>query len=527
MYRAFICACLGLVMLAAVSANSTEVAFSLENRIGGDQNILRTSTDTKSDGFWEIVPKVTIRERNRELRYDFQYTPIYETFFETDGIDGWDHIQSGRFDWDITPRDTLGFTQEFAETRRIRQESAEAFESSSPIVQETDRQRIRRAGVGLYYVHFFTPRWSVRVDANFSDIDFNSPFDVDTRAYGGSLSGQYIWSEQLTLGVYGSGRYRQSLGVGRQPSSNSGIGNIAVSGSADLEILGNVFPGLGNLLQGWELFAQAGPSIVRTEADDLSGATVPEYVFGTDGQSLFARSIDVVGFEPGPPPSPTPGNACNFQGQDLLLACPFLAFDPNSDTPFPSGLVILPAPVGSGASSTDISYFAEVNLTKSWELTKLYLTYTRSESASSGVATSSILDVLSARVTYAPSPAWWFSFIANWTQREYVQAVEQSVVAVVPGQLLVQDPNVQPVPGTFYFAQANSLTTVVTTNSSSSEETSWSTAFSVKRQLSRQITLLSYFRYAETDTQTEINNSRIESVFGYVGLRYEFDTVIF
>jgi hypothetical protein len=519
MYRAFVCACLGLVMLAAVSANSTEVAFSLENRIGGDQNILRTSTDTKSDGFWEIVPKVTIRERNRELRYDFQYTPIYETFFETDGIDGWDHIQSGRFDWDITPRDTLGFTQEFAETRRIRQESAEAFESSSPIVQETDRQRIRRAGVGLYYVHFFTPRWSARVDANFSDIDFNSPFDVDTRAYGGSLSGQYIWSEQLTLGVYGSGRYRQSLGVGRQPSSNSGIGNIAASVSADLAIL-------GNSLQGWELFVQAGPSIVRTEADDITGATVPEYTFATDGQSLLARAIDVVG--PGPE---EPLDACNFQGQDLLLACPFLAFDPNFPPDFsnPSGLVSLGPPLGSdGKSDTDISYFAEVNLTKSWELTKLYLTYSRSESASSGVATSSILDVLSARVTYAPSPAWWFSFIASWTQREYVQAVEQSVVAVKPNGLLRQDPNVQPpVPGTFYFAQADSLTTVVTTNSSSSEETSWSTAFSVKRQLSRQITLVSYFRYAETDNQTEISSSTIESVFGYVGLRYEFDTVIF
>lgn len=513
MYRALLCASLGLVMLAAASANATEVAVSLENRIGGDQNILRTSNDTKADGFWEIVPKVIVRERNRELRYDFQYTPIYETFFETDGIDGWDHIESGRFDWDITPRDTLGLTQEFAETRRIRQESAEAFEATSLVVEETDRQRIRRAAVGLYYTHFFTPRLSGRVDVDFSDIDFNSPFDIDTRAYGGSLSGQYAWSEQITLGLYGSGRYRESLGVGLQPSSTSAIGNVALSVSADL-------------LDGLEFFVQAGPSVVRSKADNQTGTTVSEYTFGTDGQSLFARAIDVVA-----PNVPIALDACNFQGQDILISCPFVAFDPNFPPTFsnPTGLVTVLPPLGSsGKSDTDISYFAEVTLTKSWELTKLYLTYTRSESASSGVATSSILDVLSARVTYAPSPGWWFSFIANWTQREYVQAVEQSVVAVVPGEPLVKDPNVFTPPGNFYFAQAaDRLTTVVTTNSSSSDETSWSTSFSAKRQLSRHITLVSYFRYAETDTQTQIANSRIETVFGYVGLRYEFAPVIF
>jgi len=67
----------------------------------------------------------------------------------------------------------------------------------------------------------------------------------------------------------------------------------------------------------------------------------------------------------------------------------------------------------------------------------------------------------------------------------------------------------------------------VTTNGGSSDQTSWSTTFSAKRQLSKQITLLSYFRYQETDSQTEVRNSNITTIFGYVGLRYEFDPVVF
>jgi hypothetical protein len=507
MYRALLCAGLGFVMLSAVSANAREVAFSVDNRIGGDRNILRTTDRTKADGYWELVPKVTLRERNRELRYNFQYTPIYEAYFKTDGIDGWDHIESGRLDWDITPRDTLGLTQEYAETRRLRQESREAFGSSSPIVEESDRDRIRRAAVSLYYEHYFSPVLSGRVNFNFSDIDFNSPFDTDTRAYGGSLSGQYTWSEQIRVGLYSSGRYRENLGVGLQASSRSAIGNVAFSISA-------------TLANGLEMSAQVGPSVVQTKADDRTGATVEEFVFGSDGQSLFARAIDSA------------GGICNFENQDLVLACPFVAFDPNFLPPgvtIPSAFVTLAPPVlDDGLSNTDVSYFAEVKLTKSWELTKLYLAYNRSESASSGVATSSILDVLSARLTFAPSPGWFFSFMADWTQRKFVSEVVQSVVAVVPGGLLVQDPNLpQQAPGTFQFAQADSLTTVVTTNGGSSDQTSWSTTFSAKRKLSRQITLLSYFRYQETDSQTEIRNSQIETLYGYVGIRYEFDPVVF
>lgn len=507
MYRALLCASLGLVMLLAVSANAREVAISVENRIGGDGNVLRTTDRTKADGYWEFVPKVIFRERNRELRYDFQYTPIYESFFKTDGIDGWDHIESGRFDWDLTPRDTLGFSQEYADTRRLRQESREAFGGSAPIVEETDRDRIRRAAVSVYYSHYFTPRLSGRVSLDFSDIDFNSPFDIDTRAYGGSVSGQYVLSDQVTIGLYGSGRYRENRGVGLQASSRSAVGNVALSIASDL----------ANLWNGLEMSVQAGPSVIQTQADNRTGATVEEFVFSTDGQSVFARAIDAV------------GGSCNFEGQDLLLACPSIAFNPNFPPTFsnPSGLVTLGPPVdASGLSNTDVSYFAEAKLTKSWELTKLYLTYTRSESASSGVATSSILDVVSGRLTYAPSAGWFFSFIADWTQRQFVQEVVQSVVPVVLGDPLILDPAV---PSGFFFAQAgpDRLTTIVTTNGGSSDQTSWSTTFSAKRQLSKQITLLSYFRYQETDSQTEVRNSNITTIFGYVGLRYEFDPVVF
>jgi hypothetical protein len=505
MLRATVCALMGWVMLAATPVTAREVLFSLENRIGGDRNISRTVDDTVDDGYYEVVPKFRFREAARELTYDFQYSPIYKTFFETSGIDGWDHLESAELNWNFTPRDTIGFNQRFRETRQVREDIDQTFGSVTPVSEESDRQRIRRSSVGVYYLHHFNPQLSGRVNLDFSDIDFNTLNNTDTRAYGGSLSGNYAYHERLSFGVHGSARYRESLGVGLQSSSTSISGSVALSVAAELD-------------DGLDISLQIGPSVVQTKADDRPGVTTPEFQFASDGRSVFARAIDF------------PGGTCSFQQQDLVLACPFVAFDTNflPTTTNPDGLITLAPPANSqGESTTEPSYFAEATLTKKWQQHKLYLTYTRSESASSGSATSSILDVVEGRLTYEPGPGWFLSFQAEWSHREYVGDVVQSFVAVVPGGALVKDPNVSTPPGPFQFARAVALTTVVTTDGGSADEEVWRVTFSGKRRLTRQITAIGVIQYGVSDQQQQSFNSKIETLYGYVGLRYEFDPFIF
>ena len=50
MFRAFLCALLGSMMLCATSVNAREALISIEGRIGGDDNIFRQSDDKIDDG---------------------------------------------------------------------------------------------------------------------------------------------------------------------------------------------------------------------------------------------------------------------------------------------------------------------------------------------------------------------------------------------------------------------------------------------------------------------------------------------
>ena len=72
-------AVLGFVMLTPAFTNAREIELSVENRIGGDSNVFRRNSAKNEDGFYEIAPRVTLRERRRELNYDLRYVPVYQT----------------------------------------------------------------------------------------------------------------------------------------------------------------------------------------------------------------------------------------------------------------------------------------------------------------------------------------------------------------------------------------------------------------------------------------------------------------
>jgi hypothetical protein len=507
MQRAQLCAVLGFVMLSAVSAEAREVVFSMENRIGGDSNVFRRSQSRTEDGFVSFVPKVALRERHEELNYDFWYTPIYEAFFDTSGIDGWDHVARGTLDWNVTPRDTIGTRGRFSHARQVRQETTDTIDDALPVVEESDRERIRRSEVSVYYSHQFTPLLRGQVELDFSDIDYNSDRNVDTRAYGGTLESSYAVSPTTSVGISGSGRYRENLGVGLQSSSNSTIGNVALSVSS-------------NLTETLYVSLQAGPSVIRTEEDDRTGTTVPEYQFGTSGGFLVAQAIDTQGL----------GGSCFFGMDDLRAACPFLAFDPISVPANPFQSVALPPPANSrGKSNTDVTYFAAARLTKTWQRSNFFLSYTRSESASAGVATSSVIDAAIARYEIEPALGWKFSIRGEWSQRKTVSDVEQSVVTVdSSGVPIVTPAGVTPPPGgPFFFAQAVGLSTVVTTNGGNQDVTQWRASATGDRRLTRQLSVLARVYFLRTRSKSVGRRVERDTVYGYVGFRYEFDPVRF
>lgn len=500
MKHAHICAILGYLVLSAASVDAREALLSVESRVGGDSNVFRSIDDEVDDGFFEFAPRIGIREQRDELNYDFSYSPVYETFFETDNIDGWDHGVNGALMWRSTPLDTLGMAGNFSQSRRVRQDFASLPGSVEPVLEESDRERIRRSYATVYYSKQFTPIIGGRVDVSFEDFDFNSDRNVDTRAYSGSVSGNYAYSAQTVLGLYASGRYRENRGVGLQGSSQSSIGNIAATVTHEF-------------MRGLDLSVQVGPSIISTQEDDRGPITRSLYDYAASGPTTgVARTVETN----------APRTFCVVSGVVAFDACPVVNY---SGVPPVNSLVTLAAPSGGrGESDTDVSYFAEVEISKKWRHARLVLSYTRSESASGGVASSSIVDSVAARISYGSERSWYVALRGEWSQRGVVADVNQSVVVATPGPPL----SPSPLPGTaFSFARATALTTLTTQDAGSSDETIWRVTLYGDRNITPRLKAIGRIKFMKSDRQNIGQSVETTLIFGYIGLRYDFDPVIF
>jgi hypothetical protein len=243
-------------MVSATALQARELELSIGQRIGGDSNVLRTDGREIEDGFYEFAPTLVAREgRHEDLSYVIRYAPRYRAFFETDGIDGVDHFQSARFDWQANPRDRFTLEQTFASTRTRRIESG----FSDATIEASDRDRTQRASVNAGYSHAFTPRWFGNLGLDFQDLDFDRSGIVDNRAYGASLGTTYGIFESTTVGLSASGRFREARGLDSQNelSSENWSGSVAASISHSFSPT-------------FDVSLQIGPSIIRSEPDSDS-----------------------------------------------------------------------------------------------------------------------------------------------------------------------------------------------------------------------------------------------------------------
>ena len=155
MSRAQVCASiLGLgLMLTASSTEARELELFLETRLGGDSNVFRRAEDPadqnldpKAAGTWEISPRLTLRDEQDELEYDFRYQPTYERFFAVedggndDDISGFDHLAAGDFVWRVSPITSIGGNGRFSRQRRLREGFQDLSVLPDPPLEQTDNE---------------------------------------------------------------------------------------------------------------------------------------------------------------------------------------------------------------------------------------------------------------------------------------------------------------------------------------------------------------------------------------------------
>ncbi len=260
MRRAHLCAVLGsCLMLAAASSEARELAFSTDARIGWDSNLFRSSSGEVDDGSFQLSPQVIVRERNASLTYDVSYRPTYETFFRTSNVDGFDHRAALSTTWRPSPIDTLGVSSEYLSLRRLRVRNDATPLDPEPVLQFSDRARIRRSSVRVYYNRVLTPALSLRGIVSFDDLDYARSAGVDSRAWTGRLTSTYNVTRRVSFGLSGSVRRREGRGQDRLGQFSTQTDVWDVSASIDYSFSPTV-----------QVSVQAGPSFIRTNQDPPS-----------------------------------------------------------------------------------------------------------------------------------------------------------------------------------------------------------------------------------------------------------------
>jgi hypothetical protein len=260
-------------MLAATSTYAGEAELSLEGRLGGDSNVFRRPEYPKSAspsgrgseaGYWEIVPRVAVREEKQPLTYELSYQGSRQSFFNKRRLTGWNHRARARSAWLATAADAFQLGGSHFNERRLllAPDEVSGEDPGDPdliVTRESDRQRVRSSRADFSYTRSFDARRSLTVDYDFVDIDFvpnsNPALNaVDTRSHTVSLRPSYALNEITTAG----------LGVGVRRRENSGIRSL---GQADSDVLiGDVSFNISHRFSpNVSLSLGAGPSFINTE----------------------------------------------------------------------------------------------------------------------------------------------------------------------------------------------------------------------------------------------------------------------
>ncbi len=261
MFRAQFCAVLGLgLMLASASARASQVELSVDNRIGGDNNVFRSSTDRRADGFYTISPRLAISKNNSNLTYYVSYRPTYETYFKTSNIDGFDHEAQAAMTWRPTGIDTIGFSSNYTNSRRIRLEDRSGPSSPAPVIEESSNERVQRTNANLSYRHAVNSKISFTGQAVVGSSEFSQNDTVDSRVYSGQVDANYVWDPLTVLGVSVNYRRRDSdKGASFRFAEKTDIWNFSAS------IQRQVTPTI-------DISIQAGPSLIDTKQEShISG----------------------------------------------------------------------------------------------------------------------------------------------------------------------------------------------------------------------------------------------------------------
>jgi hypothetical protein len=477
---------IGCAVLAVSPASADRASLAIEQSVAGQSNLQRTHDDEQEDGSYEVRPRLWFERPVGDLQYLVEYSPTYDVYFETDGIDGFDQFGRGDISYSPWPTGTVSARTDLAYYRSIRSETIEG-PTGAPEVTADASGRVFRALSGFDYEHSLSPTTVAKTALGLQAYEYSTDNNADSLGLNGELSLLHDVRPTLALGAFVFGSHRRFEELGFEPESENVVGHFGP--------MLRIAPTPTLTFEG-----QAGPAWVFTDRD----ASDPRDV------ALFnTASIDGV------PSAAIFDNCGAVGGQPLLSQCPYVPSFFLSDF-LASQRTVVDYP-GGAQSQDDETFtgFAHVELRKLEQWGYGSLEYFRGEDASSGSGVTSIRDSLTATVELTMWANWSLRFRGNWNQREAVDRIDQADVAAGPS----------PFPSFFgaNFAQAEGLVVV---NRSRRKITQYWVDARLGRQITRALSAEVEVGYLLQDRSgAGSNTSDFDNWRGAFTLRYELPSI--
>ena len=485
------------VMAAAAPAFSHEAIFGVDQRMSVRSNITRSSTVAITDGTYMISPLLRFKNLGEAFSYDLKYSPDYEVYFDTAGLNGWDQDLTRTANYSLSAKSSIGGTLRYLSRRAIRNDES-TDGSNLTGVGFNDDGRVERILFDLRYNHNLTARFLSTTSAGYQIYNYTTSGSADSRGIVGQTALTYGISELTSVGANLVGSYRSFEQQGNQPGSTSSVIN------ANLNYSGSLTPTISVKIQG-------GPSFLFSRQEENNVLYVPRFSLSANQQSarVFA--------------------SCPVQtadGRIVLGSCPTVPVNSLIDDPAIFDMTPIPVPFRAGEepeteTNGDVTYFAEIEFKKNFELGYASIGYNRREDVSGGAGGTSVIDLVTMDFVWLPTDKWNVKGWVSWNRREQAANFTQRFIeGADSGIASVSTPTVN-------FAEATFL--IPSQVDADSNIIQYRVGAKASRRLTDNLKLSGgyYYLYQENNRNDGFFESHYDNHVGSIMLEYQFDSIAF
>jgi hypothetical protein len=461
-----------------------------------------------------VGPRVRVRREKAGLRFDARYQALYERTVDGQARDTWDHLGRLSGAWNLSPRTTLDFSDEFVSQERPVFFSSASDPGDLPGADDADNDlnRTTRNLATVTLTHRLDPRWALVGVVSHSYVDSSTSRRFDSTAVNGQLFTSYAWSPRTTLDMGGVLSYTSIDGTDLQSGSRT----------RSVQIFG-----------GWtyrpepsiQFNLRGGPTFVRTKSkrSDTSGLSAPRFRpigFPPNGE---AYALDSCFQLQGTPIFGVFGGGAAAAGcSDRVVS------GVNGESLEEIGVDNEEFTTISGGNLDEetLSFFGEASISKQWRSVVARLAYRRTQSPStqSGGATS--LDRVSGVIEYAPPGPWLFRFAADWSLRQSLSDVQVNGAEGFDSDIFFETAADSGLTGLDTSGNVRSIAqagSIVTRNVSDAVKTyQWSLLFRIQRRIDRNGRVALDLRYRRVNQKGNLGRQGNEGRF-VAALRFEYD----